>query len=63
MVTNKNRAASPLCAKAAQEHGLQVTYYNIKVDLASYKTACKGGFSRNKNTGYFTAAGMQKDIS
>ena len=62
MVTNKNKAASPLCAKAAQENGLQVTYYNIKVDLATSKTGCKGGFSRNKNTGYFSAAGMENQV-
>ncbi|MBO5689633.1 MAG: prepilin-type N-terminal cleavage/methylation domain-containing protein, partial [Lentisphaeria bacterium] len=50
-VSNKNKSHSPLCAKALTEEGMQVTYYNIKIDLT---TAWQqhGGFTRNKYTVY-----------
>ena len=54
MLADKNKAPTPLCAKAATETGLEVSYYTITVTLNNSQTACKGGFTRNKNTGYYT---------
>ena len=54
MVANKNKAPTPLCSKAATEEGLQVTYYSIAVKLNTNNTNSQGGFTRNKNTGYYT---------
>jgi len=56
MVTNKDEYPTPLCAKAATEEGLKVTYYTITVALKSSNTGCKGGFTRNQQTGDFSGA-------
>ena len=56
MVADKNKHVTPLCAKAATEEGLQVTYYTLTVKLNSSGTGCYGGFTRNAKTGYFNAS-------
>ncbi len=55
-VPNKNKAHSPLCAKALTEEGMQVSYYSIKIDLTT-SWQQHSGFTRNKYTGYDKGTG------
>ena len=56
MIPDKTKHVTPLCAKAATEEGLQVTYYTLTVKLNSYGTGCFGGFTRNAKTGYYNTS-------